>query len=167
MMIAPAKGRGIIAHRESDTLHVYVELTEPLDWFAAIDAAKIAGEFDGWAPELLALITDGDTGLVWRPHHVLPPEHRWDRVAGVTLLGDAAHLKAPDGEGANLAMLDGAELGQALAAHAGDVEAALAEYEQAVFTRVETPVDDAVVLETLFGDDAPHALIEMFNEQER
>lgn len=164
MMIAPAKGRGIIAHRESgDTLHVYVELTEPLDWFTDVEPARIAAEFDGWAPELLSLIIDSDTAPAWRPHYSLPPQHRWERVAGVTLLGDAAHLRAPDGEGANLAMLDGAELAQALAAHAGDAEAALAEYEQGMFTRPDT--DDAVLLETLFGNDTPHELIEMFTEQ--
>ncbi|MFF1906480.1 FAD-dependent oxidoreductase [Kitasatospora sp. NPDC058218] len=142
-MMAPSPGAEIFAHRESgDTLHTYVVLTRPQDWFAAIDfadaaaaTARIAQEFDGWAPELTALITDGDTAPVLRPHYALPAGHRWDRVPGVTLLGDAAHLVAPNGEGANLAMLDGAELGRALAAHPDDVEAALTAYERAMFPR--------------------------------
>ncbi|MEU0877420.1 NAD(P)/FAD-dependent oxidoreductase [Lentzea sp. NPDC005914] len=167
-MIAPAKGKGINAHREAgDTLHSYVIFDEPLDWFAAhdvTDAAVVAREFDGWAPELLALITDSDTTPVWRPHYTLPPGLRWERVPGVTLVGDAAHLKAPDGEGANQAMLDGAELGAALAGHS-DVEAALADYEQAMFTRVETPMADEDLLKSLFGDDTPQVVIDLFTEQ--
>jgi 2-polyprenyl-6-methoxyphenol hydroxylase-like FAD-dependent oxidoreductase len=74
----------------------------------------VAREFDGWAPELLALITGSDTPPVWRPHHTLPIGLRWERVPGVTLVSDAAHLKAPDGEGASHATLDGAELGQVI-----------------------------------------------------
>lgn len=142
-LMAPTPGREIFAHRErDDTLHAYVSLSEPQEWFAAIDftdaavaTARIAQEFDGWAPELTALITDCDTAPVLRPLYTLPTGHRWERVAGVTLLGDAAHLSAPNGEGANLAMLDGAELGKALAAHPDDIEAALTEYEQAMFPR--------------------------------
>jgi 2-polyprenyl-6-methoxyphenol hydroxylase-like FAD-dependent oxidoreductase len=133
----------IDAHRESGgNLHTYVVLSRPLDWFEAIDftdpataTARIAQEFDGWAPELTALITDSDTAPVHRPHYALPVGHRWERVAGVTLLGDAAHVAAPDGEGANLAMQDGAELGRTIAAHPEDIEAALTEYELALFVR--------------------------------
>ncbi|MFJ6623219.1 FAD-dependent oxidoreductase [Kitasatospora sp. NPDC091335] len=141
-MMASSPGREIFAHRESgDTLHAYVWITEPLNWFSGIDftdaaaaAARIAREFTGWAPELVALITEG-TAPVLRSLYALPDEHRWDRVPGVTLIGDAAHLQAPNGEGANLAMLDGAELGRALAAHPDDVEAALTAYERAMFPR--------------------------------
>ncbi|MEU0245699.1 NAD(P)/FAD-dependent oxidoreductase [Streptomyces sp. NPDC006235] len=151
MLIAPSPGRKIFAHREKNgTLHAYVGLSEPQDWFTAIDftdaataTARIAQEFDGWAPELTALITDSDVPPVLRPLYALPAGHRWDRVPGVTLLGDAAHLAAPNGEGANLAMLDGAELGEALAAHPGDIETALTEYERAMFPRsAETATEE-------------------------
>jgi 2-polyprenyl-6-methoxyphenol hydroxylase-like FAD-dependent oxidoreductase len=102
-LMALAPGKGIQAHRESGgTLHTYVALERSPEWFAGIDfddpaaaTAAVVAEFDGWAPELTAL----------------PVGHRWDHVPGVTLVGDAAHLAPPNGEGANLAMADGAELG--------------------------------------------------------
>ncbi len=98
-----------------------------------------------------------------RPLYALPVDHRWDRVRGVTLLGDAAHLMVPSGEGANLAMFDGAELGQALAAHPGDVESALASYEAAMFVRGADEAVEAVrMLQLCFGERAPHSLIEFF-----
>ena len=37
----------------------------------------VAGEFDGWAPELTALITEGETPPVLRALHTLPADHRW------------------------------------------------------------------------------------------
>ncbi|MFD7714205.1 FAD-dependent oxidoreductase [Streptomyces sp. NPDC059786] len=174
-LIASAPGKGIQAHRESGgTLHTYVALTESQEWFAAVDftdaaaaTARIAREFTGWAPELTALITDSDTAPVLRPLHALPVEHRWDRVPGVTLVGDAAHLAAPNGEGANLAMYDGAELGKALAAHPDDVETALAGYERAMFPRSAGAAADGDELHALlFGDDAPHGLVAMFTGTE-
>ncbi|MDT8913325.1 NAD(P)/FAD-dependent oxidoreductase [Amycolatopsis sp. PS_44_ISF1] len=169
-LLALTPGGGIMAHRErGDTLHVYVALARPLDWFAETDftdtdaaVARITREFEGWAPELTALITETDVAPVLRPLYTLPAEHHWPRTAGVTLLGDAAHLAPPNGEGANLAMLDGAELGQALAAHPDDPEAALAEYERALFPRSAAAATDGAELhEILFGATTPHSLKDM------
>lgn len=126
-----------LVHREADgNLHAYLILSRPLDWFDGLGTDRILRELDGWAPELTELITGSDTPPVHRPHFALPGEHRWERTPGVTLLGDAAHLQPPNGEGANLAMLDGAELGAALAAAgSGDVETVLTAYEKALFLR--------------------------------
>ena len=168
-MYALTPGKGIVAHREAgDILHTYVELNRPAEWIADIDftdaaaaTARVAAEFGGWAPALTALITDGETAPVPRMIYTLPDGHRWNRVPRVTLLGDAAHLMPPSGDGANLAMLDGAELGQTIAAHPDDIEAALAAYEEAMFPRSgvvrgRRARDPRACL----GDRAPFGLIE-------
>lgn len=166
-LMALAPGQGISAHRESGgTLHGYVALTRPLTWFDEHRdtlTATVAAEFEGWAPELTALLTESDTAPVVRRLHTLPVGHRWERVPGVSLVGDAAHLALPNGDGANLAMQDGAELALALAAHPDDVEAALTAFEQAMFARDET-ADGLELHELMYGPDAPHSLVRMFEE---
>ena len=170
-MFALAPGKSIFAHREAGSvLHTYVALNHPAEWFAGIDfadaaaaTARIAAEFDGWAPALTALITDGETPPVPRMLHALPNNHQWDRLPGVTLLGDAAHLAPPAGEGANLAMLDGAELAQAIATHPDDIETALTAYEAAMFPRSQSAAADArLILDICLGDRAPFSLVNFF-----
>ncbi len=169
-MYALTPGKGIVAHRETgDILHTYVELNRSAEWVAAAStptppaavAARIAAEFEGWAPELTALIADGETPPVPRMIYTLPDAHRWDRVPRRTLLGDAAHLMPPSGEGANLAMFDGSELGTALAVHPDDIEAALTVCEEAMFARSAAEAADAhLMLDLCLGDRAPFGLIE-------
>ena len=175
-LFAVAPGKGLLAHREpGGVLHTYVALSKPQEWIAGIDlasaatvTAQVAAEFDGWAPELTALITDGEGTPVLRAVSALPIGHRWDRVAGVTLLGDAAHLMSPfAGEGANLAMYDGSELGIAIATHPGDAEAALAEYEQALFPRsAQFAAESDRNHKLLFADNTPDGLLKLLTGQE-
>ncbi len=172
VLFALAPGQGFFAHREAGgVLHAYAALQRPLEWSAGIDfgnaaaaVARLASAFDGWAPALTALIVDSDTVPVPRPLYALPTGHRWDRIPGVTLLGDAAHLAPPAGEGANLALLDGAELGQAIAAHPHDIETALAAYESKMFPRgAEAAREGHEMLALLLGAGTPHALVDFFS----
>ncbi|MFE7443253.1 FAD-dependent oxidoreductase [Streptomyces chartreusis] len=172
MFFALGDDKGFLAHRETDgSLHVYTALRADEHWLSTLDftdpdavRATLSECFADWAPGLRRLIAECDGPPVPRLVHALPIGHEWQRTPGVTLLGDAAHLMSPfAGEGANLAMIDGAELGQALAAHPGDTEAALAAYEKTLFPRSEeTARQSAEGLETIFNDRAPHPLIDMF-----
>ncbi|MFG3197329.1 FAD-dependent oxidoreductase [Streptomyces sp. NPDC048208] len=172
MLFALGAGRGFLAHREPDgSLHVYAAVEAPEDWLDGIDFADTEGatdallkEFDGWHENLRALVADADAPLVPRRIHALPADHRWPRTPGVTLLGDAAHLMSPfAGEGANLALFDGAELARALLAHPADTEAALTAYEERMFTRAgRSAADSALMGGVLFRADAPQRLSAMF-----
>lgn len=171
VLFALSDEKGIIAHRDPDgRLHGYIALKAPADWaraidFTDVDTAKaiLLEHFAGWNKDLQGFITEAEGALVPRAIYALPTGHRWDRKPGVTLLGDAAHLMSPfAGEGANLAMQDGAELALALVAHCGDTEAALAAYEQALFPRSEAAASvSAANLVISFRLDAPQGLLDL------
>ncbi|WTP63130.1 FAD-dependent monooxygenase [Streptomyces phaeochromogenes] len=171
-LFALQENKGFFAHHQTDgSLHIYTALRADESWLDTIDftdaeAAKAAvlAQFDGWDDSLTALLATSDTALVPRKINALPIGHRWDRVPGVTLLGDAAHVMSPfAGEGANLAMLDGAELGEALADHESDTEKALAVYEEGLFRRSqETAQESADGLELCFSQNPIDQLISIF-----
>jgi hypothetical protein len=61
-------------------------------------------------------------------------------------------------------MLDGAELGQAIAAHPGDIEAAFTAFEEVMFHRSEAEAAAAQeTMELIFGSGAPEGLVNLFN----
>ncbi|MFI6945498.1 FAD-dependent oxidoreductase [Streptomyces sp. NPDC050422] len=123
--------RALVAQRNSGGhAKVYAQFRAPLDWHTDLDLdladaeavrSSLLALFDGWAAPVLDLLRHG-TAFVHRPLHVLPVSHTWAHTPGVTLLGDAAHLMPPLGAGANLAMLEGAELAESLVTAGGPEE---------------------------------------------
>ncbi|MEU3460391.1 NAD(P)/FAD-dependent oxidoreductase [Streptomyces sp. NPDC006733] len=134
--------RSLVAQRNSGGhVKVYTKFRAPLDWHAHLDLAdaeavraSLLTLFDGWAAPVLDLFRHG-TAFVHRPFFVLPVSHTWTHVVGVTLLGDAAHLMPPLGAGANLAMLEGAELAEAIATGPGDLDATVRAFEERMWER--------------------------------
>jgi len=136
--------RSLVAQRNSGGhVKVYTKFRAPLDWHTNLDPADVEAVrssllalLDGWAAPVLDLLRHG-TAFVHRPLHVLPVSHTWTHVPGVTLLGDAAHLMPPLGVGANLALLDGAELAESIAAAPGhgDLDEAVRTFEERMWAR--------------------------------
>jgi len=178
-MFALSDNKGMISHHHADgEVGIYVALRVPEDWTAScgVDwsnapAARTAllAHFHDWSHELRDLIRNCDDAIVPRAIYALPTPHSWSRIPGVTLLGDAAHLMSPfAGEGANLAMLDATELGLAIATHGANVEAALAQYEAALFPRSEAAAaQSACGIATCFNEDAPRTLVDFFKAPKR
>lgn len=134
------------AQRSGDgTIRVSVTVRTDADWIGrqrfhdedwAGIVTRLRDMFAGWDPELTAMIDACDPGsLVARNIEALPVGTRWSSRPDVTLLGDAAHLMPPVGEGANQAMLDGVLLARAIAEHADHPAAAIAAYETEMFER--------------------------------
>lgn len=83
---------------------------------------ELLGTFGAPAKELVATACDEDVAtektdgsLDIRPFYTLPHGSSWTSQSGVTLVGDAAHLMLPNGEGVNQAMLDSLVLSKAVA----------------------------------------------------
>jgi 2-polyprenyl-6-methoxyphenol hydroxylase-like FAD-dependent oxidoreductase len=170
LMFALSDGKGLIAHREPDgELGVYACLPTPADWSTTTEMTRnsLLEHFAGWNARLRALIAESED-LVARPIHALPVGHCWQRRPGLTLVGDAAHLMSPfAGEGANLAMLDGAELAGALVDHPDDIERALTRYETALFARSsKAAAESAMGLAMCFNPNAPKDVVDFFKSMD-
>ncbi|MWA05943.1 FAD-dependent oxidoreductase [Actinomadura sp. LD22] len=165
--------RAVVAQRNSGGhVKVYAQFRAPLDWHADLDPddveavrSHVLGLFEGWAPRVLDLLRHG-AAFAHRPLYVLPVSHTWAHVPGVTLLGDAAHLMPPLGVGANLAMLEGAELAESVAAAPGPagLDEAVRAFEERMWTRAGRWAKiTAAGLERLVSPD-PAQAVALFDE---
>ena len=178
-MLALSNEKGLITHYDGDgQITLYIALKTPEQWITSsgiefhdtgVAKLQLLNHFADWDDRLRALIAENDTELIPRPIYALPVGHCWERIPGVTLLGDAAHLMSPfAGEGANLAMHDGAELAEALLAHPDDVETALAAYEAALFPRSEAMAAESNSnLNISFRSDAPQGMVDLMAQYSR
>jgi len=161
-MVASSDRTRLFAQRNSGGhIRVYASLHVPLDWHVTagldLDDTTAVREhlltvFDGWHDNLLDFIRESDGGFVNRPLHVLPIGHTWDHVPGITLLGDAAHLMPTYGIGANLALLDGADLATAIATQP-DLDHAVRAYENRMLPRATAAAQACAVLTDVINAD--------------
>ncbi|GKZ37493.1 hypothetical protein AbraIFM66950_009043 [Aspergillus brasiliensis] len=147
--------------------------------------AAVLQYYAEWAPHLRAFVEAAEGP--WRPWplHRLDPDifldgsPSWTRVPGVTLLGDAAHLATPNGDGVNIAMYDALVLFDSLMAemhkeqsdsHQTDADAKMIEravvaYETDMRARGRAHILDSMDIEDMmFAEDGAARMLAMISQ---
>lgn len=165
--------KALMVQQMADTSYrVYMGILAPSDFAAGVGANTESGReemfnsiFANWSPKLKRFIKDAEGPFKPWPLYSLPLEGaKWPRVPGVTLLGDAAHLTTPNGEGVNLALEDALILSEKLVEHCGEasggvteqgLEKAIAEYEEEMFPKAAAHIQDGNhMIDMFFAENA-------------
>ncbi|KAF7725066.1 hypothetical protein EC973_000473 [Apophysomyces ossiformis] len=168
--------KGLLLQRNGDgSVRNYIALRIPEDHYSPKQVSdesfvrqRLFEQFSDWSDDLKAIVTKGQ-GLIHRKINTLPPDHRWTSRPGVTIIGDAAHLMSPfAGEGANLAMIDGVDLGDAIVKvvkQGADLAIVQEEFEKSMMARSQRASEmSASNLEMFFSDDAAYKLTAFFEQ---
>ncbi|KAJ5403623.1 hypothetical protein N7509_003494 [Penicillium cosmopolitanum] len=197
LMMAVGPNRSLAIQQSADgTYKMYFGITVAKDFYEhrnggatkkseAVRRLMLSSDefYANWAPQLKAIVADGEGPFrAWSLHYLRPEEVDWDRGAapGVTLLGDAAHLSTPFvGEGVNCAMYDAVLLVKRLVELCGEnlditsvpaskLEEALALYEKEMFERGRDLIRRSKKSEAmLFDENGENFLASMRGEREK
>ncbi|KAF2336609.1 FAD-dependent oxidoreductase [Flavobacterium ginsenosidimutans] len=100
--------------------------------------------YEDWNPLFFELFKSC-RNFVMRQLNYFPTDQKWEPNENVTLIGDAAHLMPPSGEGVNTAMLDALDLSECLSnGQFSDLRAAIGAYELKMRSRAEILGKDAI-----------------------
>jgi 2-polyprenyl-6-methoxyphenol hydroxylase-like FAD-dependent oxidoreductase len=106
------------------------------------------------------------THFVPRPLNYVPSNQTWAAKPNLTLIGDAAHLMPPSGEGVNLAMLDALELSECLT-HIDfkDIQTAIAAYELQMRARAAEELQISLrMAEWMHTEGAKEKMVQMLTQ---
>ncbi|KAJ5113309.1 hypothetical protein N7456_001843 [Penicillium angulare] len=205
--VAMGNGLSLVIQQMSDrSYRVYMgvetslEFTQPGGEADVNDMPKaretINKLFSNWAPHLRGFVAGAEGP--WRPWPLyrmdqeiyLPDalkndgkvdEKSWTRTPGVVLLGDAAHVTTPNGEGVNDAMNDAKMLFEHITAELANdaghlydaetdsatLERAIVAYEQQMRPRAHEMIQDSINFEDMmYKEDGPQRMGALFSAME-
>ncbi|KAJ6513142.1 FAD dependent oxidoreductase [Mycena sanguinolenta] len=178
--------KALIAQRNSGgNIRIYSWLRVPLTWpqdtgIATMSPSEVSAYlrtnvYSDWSPRLHSLLDAAAADAQELPYPVrplfqLPSPHSWKTFPGgrITIVADAAHLCFPNGEGANLAMLDGAEVALAIASarDGAMLEEKITEFEKEMMTRGAASAKRAAIVQEkfIFHEHGARGRLEFFQQ---
>lgn len=166
--MALSSGKSIIAQRMGDgSYNVYAGLQIPENWSQAnasllqsphFRQQLVKNDFADWSSDITDLIKYSDGSFHTWPLYALPANSlSWKPIQGCTLIGDAAHVSLPNGEGVNCGMHDSLQLAQEiLQSGLEHLDEAVKRYEEKVLPKgVDHIKDGDEMTKMLYEQDAP------------
>ncbi|GAM39858.1 monoxygenase [Talaromyces pinophilus] len=176
--LALSKGRQFFLHYLGDgSYHLAVGMKLPENWNpdptklhepSALWQSLLQHEFVEWSPEIRRLIQSATHGYrSWPLYSISRASVPWEHVPGVTLLGDAAHLTGPGGDGVNNALHDSVELARQIIKHGIDnLDSAVVKYEEAMFPRAVEAINKGQwAVEHLFSAESSQSFLQAAMQQ--
>ncbi|TDO77295.1 2-polyprenyl-6-methoxyphenol hydroxylase-like FAD-dependent oxidoreductase [Flavobacterium chryseum] len=178
------KGGKIAAFDESKTIFVSAKGDGTIDIYIGfktdINWAKESGidfkngkevskwfkkEYANWDSIWLELFEDEKTEFIPRPLYSMPLDQYWEPQSNITLLGDAAHLLPPNGEGVNSAMLDAFNFSEIFTnGNFTSIESAIAYYEKQMFERfVKEGKETGEMMDWMYAPGGLQVMVNMLN----
>ncbi|PBJ16034.1 NAD(P)/FAD-dependent oxidoreductase [Flavobacterium sp. ACN6] len=108
------------------------------EWFKEI--------YSEWSPKWHELFKSSELHFIPRPQYYFPVNQTWKTQHNITMIGDAAHRMPPfAGKGANLALLDAAELADFLTSDQfNGIKTALYHFEKRMLERAAIATKDTL-----------------------
>ncbi|MEO6685492.1 MAG: NAD(P)/FAD-dependent oxidoreductase, partial [Dyadobacter sp.] len=123
--------------------------------------------YAGWNPIFFTLFK-ACKYFVPRQINYFPLDQIWNTKSNITLIGDAAHLMPPSGEGVNTAMLDALDLSECLISGAfNDIQSAIEAYEKQMRKRAVVLGKQAMEGIKDFAsptEESVHKIVQLFNQ---
>jgi 2-polyprenyl-6-methoxyphenol hydroxylase-like FAD-dependent oxidoreductase len=155
-------------------LTFYGSANYPEDWLKTVgidftnteDVQAYLSEFyAGWSPVFHSLF-QACTNFIFRPLMTVPVDQTWEAQPAITLIGDAAHIMPPSGEGVNTAMLDAVDLSECLtSSEFSDLQSAIATYEGQMRSRASEQTQEALEgSQRMLSEGALENIIQLFRQ---
>lgn len=160
------------------SINLYLNFrTDDEDWYKSpakcgfdafdLESAKAAAleRYRDWHPLIKEAISRSQGKAVPRSLYMLPPGFSFAHRAGLTIIGDAAHVMTPfAGEGVNVGMEDARRLAAAVVAAGADVnklDSEVAKFEKDMFSRAGefATLTDTMLQAWFFTEDCPRSVV--------
>ena len=174
-MISIGSGKVIVTQRQGNgSYRTYFGLQVPEKFFRngavdlqdveAIRRLLLSDFYADWSEEYKDLIRHAADFRAWPLYTLSTEDMGWKSVPGFTLVGDAAHLSVPGGEGVNHAMTDSLKLASKIAEHGiENFDQAVQEYEADMFPRGITTITEGKAAANVMFSEDPQEFLQLMS----